>query len=79
MASAVSERPLGEGRIQEYTNEFREKVFLTALSALIQAHPDWIEASLVTSAERMARMISPTSLVPAGVETRHSTVDEVAA
>lgn len=42
----------------EPDQRFREEVYLTAMAALIHAHPDWLEASVVTSAERFARMSS---------------------
>lgn len=35
---------------------FRERVYRTALAALIQAHPDWHDVSLVTHAENITQL-----------------------
>ena len=59
---------------------FREEVYLAAMAALIQAHPDWLEASIVTSAERMANMsIRPRQVEPERLVYGQRPVSEVAA
>ena len=72
LSAVVSDRPMGDGgmekereielhgniirQMSEHECSFREQVYLVALSALITTHPNWLEACLVTSAERIVCM-----------------------
>jgi hypothetical protein len=49
---------VGTEKEREHESSFREQVYLVALAALIKTHPNWLEACLVTSAERIACMSS---------------------